>query len=184
MHGELFYLMGASGSGKESLISYLRLSLGESQLSFPKRMITREAKDQENHQFVSVEQFEVMKTAGELALSWNSHGYWYGFAKEIHQLLADGKHVMINGSREYLSEVAKIFPNIWPILLDVHPDILRQRLEQRGKDDELAIEDRIHTSKMPVNHPRLKLIDNNHSIGQASQELVRYINQVLEIPAE
>ncbi len=80
----LFYLIGASGSGKDSLMDYARQRLQNRPLLFAHRYITRPSDfNGENHIALSEEEFFQRLHSGLFAMHWHSHGYHYGIGIEI-----------------------------------------------------------------------------------------------------
>jgi len=104
--GSLFYLMGASGSGKDTLLdaSLARLEASPDwRLHLPRRVqryITRPADaGGETHHAVSEEQFTALVKEDRFCLLWQAHGLSYGIDREILDWLAAGDNVLVNGSR-------------------------------------------------------------------------------------
>jgi ribose 1,5-bisphosphokinase len=104
--GALFYIIGPSGSGKDSLMRYSRDRLdGTDGVVFTHRYITRPVEPQgENHVALSEGEFKARAAAGLFALHWRSHGLHYGIGCELDHWLAAGLKVVVNGSRGYLPE--------------------------------------------------------------------------------
>lgn len=100
----LFYIIGASGAGKDTLINYARNAINATeQIIFAHRYITRIATyGNENHISLSHAEFKQRKLANFFALNWESHGNCYGIGREIDTWLRKGFSVVVNGSREYL----------------------------------------------------------------------------------
>lgn len=68
-----------------------------------------------------------------LALSWHANGLYYGVGVEIDLWLHAGFDVVVNGSRAHLPQArARYQSALLPICLQVSPEILRQRTENRG----------------------------------------------------
>jgi len=144
--GRLFYLMGASGVGKDSLMHYARQRL-EGEVHFAHRYITRPPEaGGENHVWLSEREFERREEAGFFALSWRSHGWRYGVGSEIDAWLAGGFGVVVNGSRAYLPEAQRRYPALVPVLVDAAPEALAARLASRGREDAAAIAARLKRS--------------------------------------
>lgn len=101
--GKLFYVIGPSDSGKDSLLRYARARLGPvSRVVFAHRYITRPVDvNGENHVALTKAEF------GLLAMHWRSHGHRYGIGREIDLWLAKGCQVVVNGSREYLPQARR-----------------------------------------------------------------------------
>jgi ribose 1,5-bisphosphokinase len=123
MAGTLIYLIGPSGSGKDTLINLVRQQLGqECDVCFAHRYISRPASaGGENHVALTEGEFLARQRAGLFAMSWASHGCHYGIGIEINQWLAKGLTVVLNGSRGYLDSALKDYPELRPVLVDVAP---------------------------------------------------------------
>ena len=79
MAGRLIYLIGPSGSGKDSLLDAARTPLAERGCRIVRRVITRSAEAVgEAAQGVSAEQFAELEAQGAFALSWHANGLSYG----------------------------------------------------------------------------------------------------------
>lgn len=102
MTGKLIWLMGASGSGKDSLLTELR-QREQTQLLVAHRYITRAASaGSENHIALSEQEFFSRAGQNLLALSWHANGLYYGIGVEIDLWLHAGFDVVVNGSRAHL----------------------------------------------------------------------------------
>ncbi len=145
MNACLVYVVGASGSGKDSLMRYARAQLaGDPRTVFAHRYITRVADaGGENHVALSPQEFEARCQAHLFALHWQSHGLHYGIGIEINQWLARGITVVINGSRQYLPEAAERYPELVPIEVAVSTAVLKARLMARGRETAAHVEERL-----------------------------------------
>ncbi len=145
VRGTLFYLVGASGSGKDSLLEGCRRQLPKQlRCCVAHRYITRAANvGGENHIHLSEAEFHLREELGLFAMTWYSHGYHYGIGNEIDTWLDSGVNVLVNGSREFLPQAMAAYDELIPVLVDVNPDKLRQRLIKRGRETEDEIECRL-----------------------------------------
>ena len=162
--GQLVYVMGASGSGKDSLLQALRPRLRGLPVAFARRYITRPLSAKgERHIAVSPERFAAMAASGEFVMDWRSHGLRYGIGKGVETTARPRRHVVLmNGSREYLPEALRRFPNLVPVLVEVDASVLRARLLARGREQGGDIEERIARASMPAEYPDGVLrIDNS-----------------------
>jgi len=177
--GRLFYIMGPSGAGKDSLIQYARKSFENStQLIFAHRYITRPIDLNENHIALTDTEFDSRQHAGLFALHWQSHHLKYGIGCEIDAWLDQGCHVLINGSREYLDQARAIYPHLIPILISVNPDILAQRLLQRGRETEAQIAMRLkRAAKFDSSVDDVNIIQNNSDLRSAGEALIQCIQK-------
>lgn len=148
MTGRLIYLMGPSGSGKDSLLNAARERLAERGCVIARRVITRSAEAVgEDAIGVSPAEFAQQEAAGAFALSWRANGLAYGIPRQIDDWLVAGQDVLVNGSRGYLPQARERYPELLAILLQVDEAALRQRLQARGRESAEQIEARLARSR-------------------------------------
>lgn len=179
MDGRLIYLMGPSGSGKDSLIEAAREPLRAMNCEIIRRVITRSAESVgEDAVGVTPQEFDQRQRDGDFALAWHANGLAYGIPIEMDEWLRAGRHVLVNGSRANLRDVLTHYPTLIPVLLTVKDEVLRERLVRRGRETFEQIDARLarnalfkdrRTSDLPVH-----LIDN-------SGALVDAVNQLLDL---
>ena len=176
---KLFYVIGASGAGKDSLLHYARNHIPAAPpVAFAHRYITRPAMaGGENHVELSDAEFQTRLDRGCFAMHWESHGLHYGIGIEIIEWMNAGLDVMLNGSRAYLNTAADQFPQLVPVLIQVEPGVLRKRLFKRGRESAYEINARLRraASEDNVDHPALVRIDNSKDIDSAGNTLVRLL---------
>ncbi|HRQ57231.1 MAG TPA: phosphonate metabolism protein/1,5-bisphosphokinase (PRPP-forming) PhnN [Azoarcus taiwanensis] len=174
----LYYVMGASGAGKDSLMRFVRQRCADTPLMFAHRYITRPAEaGGEDHVAVSIEAFNRLRDAGAFALHWSANGLHYGVGIEIEHWLAAGLKVVLNGSREHLPQASARFPRLRPIMIEVSPERLGERLRARGRESDaevLARIDRGYRLPPPV-HPRLCVVRNDDELELAGEALLDVI---------
>jgi ribose 1,5-bisphosphokinase len=179
--GRLFYIMGPSGAGKDSLLDYARARLGTTGcLRFARRYITRPAgASGEDHIALSVAEFAARVAAGEFLMHWQSHGYRYAVGIEVRRQLSQGIDVAMNGSREYLPTARSLAPSLQPVAITASPEIIRDRLERRGREDPAAITERVtRASGFSVELPDVVVIVNDGPIEQGGERLVAVLTAV------
>ncbi|WP_275096173.1 phosphonate metabolism protein/1,5-bisphosphokinase (PRPP-forming) PhnN [Sedimenticola hydrogenitrophicus] len=180
MRTPLIYVVGASGSGKDSLMQYARRKLArEPGVVFAHRYITRPADaGGENHVALSDEEFQARLCARLFALHWYSHGHAYGIGIEINQWLAKGVTVVVNGSRAYLSEARRACPELLPVWIEVSPGVLCQRLHERGRETAEEIERRLaRHQNMQGGRSGGEVIRNDTRLEEAGDALVALIRR-------
>ncbi|MDO6563876.1 phosphonate metabolism protein/1,5-bisphosphokinase (PRPP-forming) PhnN [Amphritea sp. 1_MG-2023] len=182
MSGKLLYLVGASGSGKDSLLEGCRQRLQASHRCFvAHRYITRAPNiGGENHIHLSPDEFDMRASMGMFAMQWYSHDYSYGIGSEIDNWLAKGVNVVINGSREYLQIAQHAYPNLIPVLVQVDEEQLRQRLIERGRESEAEIIKRLNRHRQFVDSlpSNILKIDNNANLQAGVDALLTIINSL------
>ncbi|MFT6202401.1 MAG: ribose 1,5-bisphosphokinase [Candidatus Endobugula sp.] len=180
---KLFYLVGASGSGKDSILRYLRQHLIEQcrqPVAIAHRYITRASDENEQAICLSTEEFSLRQQHQLFALHWQANGFDYGIGKEIDQWLATGVSVIVNGSRGYMNAAKSRYPkHFHSVHIDVADHVLQQRLESRSRETETAIKDRM------LRHQKLKkmfvsdsVIVNETTIDNAARQFKNIIDNV------
>lgn len=178
--GKLIYLVGPSGSGKDSLIQYVREELANSPyVQAAHRYITRPMDaGGENHIALTRGEFESRQAAGLFAMCWESHGNLYGIGCEVNHWLCKGISVLINGSRHYLPRAQVKYPELIPVYIDVAPEVLRERLESRGRECADERNARLQRNSGLYSRPAHALvIENDGALEVAGDKLVRIIKQ-------
>lgn len=179
MKGCLVYIVGASGSGKDTLLNGVRKSGGlAGEVIVAHRYITRPNKPgAESHVELGHDDFEVRQKHGLFSLSWSAHGNHYGIGCEIDSWMESGFDVLVNGSRKYLSEVEKKYPDVLVIKIAVDSSILKQRLIARGRETSEEIERRVarnHELDSQSQESCLS-VDNSGSLADALESLTEMI---------
>lgn len=184
MPGRLIYLIGPSGSGKDSLLDAARSRLADRGCRIVRRVITRSAEAVgEAALSVSPQQFLEMDAQGAFALSWHANGLSYGIPREIDDWLAAGEDVLVNGSRAHLKNARLRYPNMLVLLLTVDEAVLRQRLLARGReslieiDQRLARNARFNEGVLADNDVALLLLDNSGPLENTVERLLACIDE-------
>ena len=156
----LIYLMGASGSGKDTLLRLLRAELrGDEPVLVAHRYITRDSGDTEDALRLTEDEFGRRAALGCFALRWASHGLQYGIGIEIDAWLSCGAAVIINGSRAHLEQAHLRYPALTAVEVTVDPGQLLLRLAGRGRESAEQIAQRLAraTQAFPV-PPQCRLL--------------------------
>ncbi|SHL70339.1 phosphonate metabolism protein/1,5-bisphosphokinase (PRPP-forming) PhnN [Phytopseudomonas punonensis] len=183
MQGRLIYLMGPSGSGKDSVLQAVTVRLEDRECRVARRVITRSAEAVgEDAVAVSREEFDVRLAAGAFAMHWRANGLDYAITREIDSWLSSGVQVIVNGSRGYLQEARRRYPSLVPVLLEVAPEILRSRLLSRARENIEQIEARLARSALFASEESLSAgeqiirLDNSGSLDATVERLLDIIN--------
>ncbi len=181
--GKLYYVVGASGSGKDSLIDYARQCIHRQAkpVLFIHRYLTRKAHDEhENYISLSSQEFEQRKQLGLFAMHWFSHDCLYGIGMEMDGWLNQGIDVVVNGSREYLPQAIDRYPTLIVIVIGVSEQVLRQRLIDRGRESPQEIEERLQKAAsydLSVAQDRVRQVQNDGELEQAGKLFLQIITQ-------
>ena len=93
--GTLIFVVGPSGSGKDTLINGAKGFVSEEKFTFITREITRPTDaGGEDHIEIPKRDFNRKVKAGEYALHWQANGHCYSINKELNQLLSAGKTIV------------------------------------------------------------------------------------------
>lgn len=176
--GHLFYVVGPSGAGKDSLLRYARERLADKQrLVFAHRYITRTADaGGENHVALSEAEFAARIEGATFAMHWRSHGHSYGIGVEIESWLEQGLDVVISGSREHLAEASLRYPDMTVIWIEASPQTLRSRLAARGREDFVAMESRLSRATRFTPREDAIVIRNDSTLEQAGERLLHVLS--------
>ena len=174
--GTLFYIVGPSGVGKDTLLDLAKKSLKNSNVRFPKRYITRR-KDTggEDHIPISKKDFFANIESSFFSLWWESHNNYYGISCYIDSLLFEGLNVVINGSRGYHDKALERYPKMKTVLITAKEDTIQERLTSRGRESNEEIDRRIKRSKLFDNFfgkENVIVLDNDRSLEISSQKFI------------
>lgn len=145
---------------------------------FAHRYITRPPDSAgENHIALSESEFEARVAAGLFAMHWRSHGLSYGVGKEINLWLAKGCSVIMNGSRGYLEEARRNYPELTAVLVTVPTPTLASRLSLRGRETKEQISERLERAEafMRPLGP-VQVIENDGELHEAGERLSRLLS--------
>lgn len=179
MKGRLIYLIGPSGSGKDSVLDAARAALAERGVRVARRVITRSAEAVgESAEAVSRDEFDRLERRGAFAMSWRANDLAYGIPVQIDHWLAAGDNVLVNGSRGYLAQARQRYPGMLVVLLSVRPEVLRQRLLKRNRETLEQIEARLaRNARFEDSLDELFLLDNSEALQDSVQKLLRLIDR-------
>ena len=186
--GALVLLVGPSGSGKDSLLAYAREKLlDDPRILFVRRCITRKDGDpSEDHESMSVAEFQKAELQGRFVISWGAHGLYYGLPVALLDHMAAGGVAIANGSRKTIPILKEQFPQLRVINLTVEPAILALRLAQRGRESAEEIERRlartVELSNDPLFGDETMHLDNSGPLDVAGDAFVAMIKRYADEP--
>lgn len=133
-------LSAPSGAGKTTI--YKRLMAERADVGYSVSCTTRSPRpgevDGRDYYFVSPDEFERRRAAGEFAESATVHDRSYGTLRtEVQKVLAGGQHVMMDIDVQGAAQFARAFPQ--SVLIFIIPpsiDVLVERLTRRGSGED------------------------------------------------
>lgn len=145
MTRRLIYVIGPSGAGKDSVIHALRERWSlRLPVHWARRTITRAVQPEgEPHESVTLTDFTQLLQRGALAMHWQGNGLRYGVRRSELAPLEQGHCVLVTGSRAHAPVVQRVWPACTLVHISAPTDVLRQRLNARGREDEQAIASRL-----------------------------------------
>ncbi len=177
--GVLVLVAGPSGAGKDTLISAARAHFtGDPRFVFPRRVVTRPSDVSEQVRQVSPAEFEALEGAGGFFLAWRAHGLAYGIPVEARRRLEDGRTVVVNVSRRIIGAAFEVWPHSHAVYIHVAHDVLRSRLQSRGRETAGQIGARMSRAAassipLPGDTPEgATVIDNSGPLGESTRELI------------
>ncbi|WP_456405212.1 guanylate kinase [Thiolapillus sp.] len=155
-NGNLFIVSAPSGAGKTSLLKALlkaddNLVLSVSHTTRPPRPGEQDGVD---YHFVSVEEFVARAGEGAFLEQAQVFDNYYGTSEEsVKSQLQSGLDVVLEIDWQGARQVRKAFPEAVSIFI-IPPSIaaLRERLGNRGQDDEDVIERRMKDARKELSH--------------------------------
>lgn len=191
MTARLIYAVGPSGAGKDSVLTWLMSqSALQGRVHWAVRDVTRVGHDSsQRDRSVSPQTFAELSAQGAYALSWQANGLSYGIRHEALAPLTQGHCVLLNGARRGAEKAAACFPGLTVLHITADPQVLRQRLMQRGREQgsvlaaRLAQASEAERSWTAPAGCRLLQVHNNTALDEAGQQALGLLAQVPGWPA-
>ena len=160
MTQRLIYVIGPSGAGKDSVLHGLRARwIALPPAHWIRRTITRVPQaGGEEHESVSEAGFLSLQQVDAFAMAWQANGLSYGVRHSELDPLENGQCVFVNGSRAYLPQVLRQWPQATVVHITAPSDVLLQRLRARQRESVQAISDRLARGidvELPMNAIRI-----------------------------
>lgn len=178
--GRLYFLVGPSGAGKDTLLRWVQRHAGAGGgIVFARRTITRPPHESESHDAVDTATFRRLSAAGHFAMVWEANDLCYGIPRSIEDELKAGRHVIVNGSRAFIPRLRQIFPDAEIVWLEADAAQIRQRIEARQREAGPALLRRVDRIGQfsPPEGERVIRIDNSGPIELAGRRLLQILSR-------
>jgi ribose 1,5-bisphosphokinase len=173
--GAFVAVVGASGVGKDALLSYAR-EHSAAIAHFPRRAITRPPGPGEDHEPVSDDQFAQARSRGAFAVWWHTHGLCYGIPTSVDAKVRDGRVVVVNVSRSVIDELNARYRRLVVVRVTVSEEIRAQRLRARRREPEPGIGQRLARPDPAPGHRVDAMIQNDGSLADGGAQLLHIIH--------
>jgi ribose 1,5-bisphosphokinase len=175
MKGGWVFVCGASGAGKDSVMSWAESHLsGQKEIVFSRRWVTRPSTVGSDHDEISVDQFNDLANSGGLVWQWRAHGFDYGIDRHYARLVEAGQIVVVNGSREHAQSL-ECYESIRVVQIEVSPKALEARLINRGRETSEMIVERMARNQL---FPELKVhhrVVNDGELAASGKAFADYL---------
>jgi guanylate kinase len=188
MKGKLFIFSAPSGAGKSTIVQHLmKKGLGlEFSISATSREPREGEKDGREYHFISPEKFRDM-IREDAFIEWEEvyPDTFYGtLYSEVEKIWALGKHAIfdidviggLNLKKKYGDRSCAIF------VQTPSPEVLEQRLRNRGTDDEASLQLRLGKARFEMGHAsQFDHIIVNESLEHALAEAEKIVKKFLAL---
>lgn len=178
MTGRLIGVVGPSGVGKDTLMAGLSHAFTEFELV--RRVITRDGTlGGEDFEAATPDEFQRRAAAGDFCVHWEAHGLLYGIPDAVRFRIGKGEQMLVNLSRNVLTQVAEVFPNFEVLNITASPETLAKRLQGRGRETRDEIARRLARSVKPFpTGLAVHTIHNDGLLEDAVSEALRLLQPV------
>jgi ribose 1,5-bisphosphokinase len=174
--GRLYYVVGAADADKERVLDQARRRLkGHQPVVFAHRYITRlAAPAAANHVALSGTEFELRRRRGLFVMDWERHGVRYGIGTEINYWLAMGLTVVVDGSRGFLDQALKRYPDMTVVWISAAPQRITERSSPQngGVEAAVAVTAGRRTQSLEQAARRILYISSDGPLEAAGEELL------------
>ncbi|MCL2514940.1 MAG: phosphonate metabolism protein/1,5-bisphosphokinase (PRPP-forming) PhnN [Microbacteriaceae bacterium] len=177
--GAFVAVVGASGVGKDALMSYARERLADGAY-FPRRAITRLAGAGEDFDPLTEDGFAAAVAAGAFALSWRAHGLGYGIPVATDEHVRAGRVVVVNVSRAVLEELGDRYERLVVVRITVSDEVRAARLHARRREDAADIAQRLTRADPAPDFPVDAEIRNDGTLAEGGDQLLSAIASALQ----
>jgi phosphonate metabolism protein PhnN/1,5-bisphosphokinase (PRPP-forming) len=178
--GQLFLIVGNSGSGKDTLLKEVlrQWPASAKPIRIAQRYITRPAHASEPFISVTADEFEDLKQAGKFWLTWHVYDTEYGIPVAMINGLKQGDSVIVNVSRKIIPQARQLIPDLKVIFVSVPLEVTLQRIKARSREseDDPGFQQRLARAKENQTLDDADfVVDNSVSLEIAAENLLNYM---------
>jgi len=170
--GRLVLVVGPSGAGKDSVITGAKAyCASDPAIIFPRRIVTRPATVNEDHLSISNCGFDEALRSDTFALWWQAHRLKYALPISINTDIRSGRTVVCNASRGVVAAARMRYRHVISVLITARTDLLATRLEDRARDSDGSVKDRLERNAIYAEFSADVVIDNSGALEEAVNAL-------------
>ncbi len=158
-------VVGPSGSGKDTLLrGAMQHFYANSRIHFVKRYITRKPDTNEDNYYLDREAFTLLEGAGFFISTWQAHNNCYGIAHHCISACHKDATLVCSVSRSVIRDFEIQCDNCTTIFVTAAIEVLKKRLQNRGREEKKDIEKRLSRAKIDVEAKKLITFDNSEDL--------------------
>jgi ribose 1,5-bisphosphokinase len=174
--GRLVLVVGPSGAGKDTLLGLAKAACaGDSNIVFPRRVITRQASASEDNEEVSDGTFREALTRGDFAMHWEAHGHCYALSRAIDDDIRAGRTVVANVSRTVIAAMRLAYADVVVVSITAPPNVLAERLALRARGSDGRLDQRLNRTVEDASAAPDVTIVNVSSAEYHARQFVRIV---------
>lgn len=176
--GRFVLVVGPSGAGKDTLLAGAKARCdGNSQIVFPRRVVTRPTSDAEDHDSLNEAAFDDSIRNGDFAFWWQAHSLKYGIPRTADDNVRAGRTVVCNVSRGIVADVRARYARVDVVLVTAPAEVLAARLAGRLRDTDGSLMERIKRNDAFKDFQTNHVIENISAPDAAVHQLLDVINR-------
>jgi ribose 1,5-bisphosphokinase len=143
--GRLVLVVGPSGAGKDTLLGLAKAACADdSEIVFPRRVITRQSSVSEDNEEVSAGTFQEAMERGHFAAHWEAHGHRYALSRAIDDDIRAGRTVVANVSRTVIARMRGSYADVVVVSITAPPNVLAERIALRARGSDGRLDQRLN----------------------------------------
>jgi phosphonate metabolism protein PhnN/1,5-bisphosphokinase (PRPP-forming) len=147
INGCMFFVVGADDGYQDRLLQWVKQRIPtNADMVFARRTLTGASSNSDVYESIDETSFWQLATTAHFAILWQADRRCYGIRKGILADLKAGRDVVVNGTREYVPRLLKLFPNAQVVWLGATEKNERDKLDLDRHERNAMLLDRLERS--------------------------------------